>query len=663
MKLFIAEKPSLGRAIVDALPKPHKKQDGFIEASDGTIVTWCIGHLLEQAPPEDYDSKFKKWQIEHLPIIPTQWQLKPKPKTRKQLTVIKKLIGKASTLVNAGDADREGQILVDEVISYCGASKRKIDQAQRCLISDLNTAAVAKSLRNLQSNKQFVPLAVSALARARADWLYGLNMTRLCTLQGQKSGYQGVLSIGRVQTPILGLVVKRDLEIEHFTAKPFFEVIGHFQTQNGEIYQGKWQPSEACEPYMDDASRVISKPLAENVVQRITNKTAIIDKVKTDKKQQVAPLPFSLSGLQIAAAKAFGLSAKQVLDTCQSLYEKHKLITYPRSDCQYLPEEHFADVPKVAQAMAKCSDRLKKMLEQANLSQKGRAWNDKKVSAHHAIIPTANAKSVGNLTTNEQKLYGMIGRQYIAQFYPKFEYKENQIETIVAGGCFVSKQKQITQKGWKSLFESSTAKGDDKTNAKTNIESDGQEWATTDLPQVTKGQQVHCQRGELVEKMTSPPKPFNDASLLSALTGVARFVTDPAIKKLLRDTDGLGTEATRAGIIELLFKRQFLTRMGKNIIATPIGRQLIQALPDVVSQPDMTALWESQLESISQQAMGYNQFITQIEHNLMQLINDVKTVKFDGLPNSPTNRTAYKSRRPRTAAKRTYKKKRTTNPA
>ncbi|MDO6720905.1 DNA topoisomerase III [Psychrosphaera sp. 1_MG-2023] len=659
MKLFIAEKPSLGRAIVDALPKPHKKQDGFIEASDGTVVTWCIGHLLEQAQPEDYDSKFKKWQVEHLPIIPTQWQLKPKPKTRKQLTVIKKLIGKATTIVNAGDADREGQILVDEVISYCGASKRKIDQAQRCLISDLNTAAVSKSLHNLQSNKQFVPLAVSALARARADWLYGLNMTRLCTLQGQKSGYQGVLSIGRVQTPILGLVVKRDLEIEQFTAKPFYEVIGHFQTQNGEFYQGKWQPSEACEPYMDEASRVLSKPLAENVVQRITDKPAVIDKVKTDKKQQVAPLPFSLSGLQIAAAKAFGLSAKQVLDTCQSLYEKHKLITYPRSDCQYLPEEHFADVPKVAQAMAQCSDTLKKLLEKANLSQKGRAWNDKKVSAHHAIIPTANARSVGNLTSNEQKLYGMIGRQYIAQFYPKFEYKEKQIDTIVEGGCFVSKQKEITQKGWKSLFESSSP----KSNAKTNVDTDDQEWATSELPQVTVGQQVHCQRGELVEKMTSPPKPFNDASLLSALTGVARFVTDPAIKKLLRDTDGLGTEATRAGIIELLFKRQFLTRTGKNIIATPIGRQLIQALPDVVSQPDMTALWESQLESISQQSMGYKQFITQIEQNLAQLIEDVKTVKFESLPQSPANRGAYKPRRPRSAAKKTVKKKRSTKPA
>lgn len=199
MRLFIAEKPSLARALAEALPKPLKKKDGYIEATNGDIVTWCIGHLLEQASPEFYDEKYKKWVIQDLPIIPTQWQLKPKSQTKKQLTVIKKLIKQANIIINAGDVDREGQILVDEVINYCGASKSKITNAQRCLISDMNEAAVKKAVNNLKPNKDYIPLAVSALARARADWLYGLNMTRLCTLQGQKSGYQGVLSIGRVQ--------------------------------------------------------------------------------------------------------------------------------------------------------------------------------------------------------------------------------------------------------------------------------------------------------------------------------------------------------------------------------------------------------------------------------------------------------------------------------
>ncbi|MFT5852560.1 MAG: DNA topoisomerase-3 [Colwellia sp.] len=632
MKLFIAEKPSLARAIVDVLPKPHKKNDGYIEAGNGDVVTWCIGHLLEQAPPEDYDIKYKKWVVEHLPIIPEQWKLKPKPKTRKQLTVIKRLIKQADTIVNSGDVDREGQILVDEAISFSGASKSKIDNALRCLITDMNFNAVKKAVDNLKPNKNYIPLAVSALSRARADWLYGLNMTRLCTLQGQKSGYQGVLSIGRVQTPILGLVVNRDIEIENFISKPFYEVLAHITTKNGEKYQGKWKPSKACEPFMDEEKRILSKKLAENVVNRINDKPAKIEKVTQDKKQQVAPLPFSLSGLQISAAKAFGMSAKQVLDICQQLYEKHKLITYPRSDCQYLPTEHLNDVPAVTNAMSNVSEKLADMLKNADLKKRSRAWNNKKVSAHHAIIPTAKNNPTGALSNDEAKIYEIISRQYIAQFYPNFEYMDKQIDTIIDGGLFISKQKDIIKNGWKDLFPSS------------NKSKDNSEFSAIKLPNVIAGDCVHCLHGELVEKNTSPPKYFTDATILGALTGIARYVTNAEIKKLLRDTDGLGTEATRAGIIELLFKRQFLVRKGKDIRATEIGKKLITSLPVQISQPDMTALWESQLESISNKTLNYQFFIKGVEKNLQQLILEVKDIAFTDLPQSNTPRRFTKKR-------------------
>ncbi|WP_076418737.1 DNA topoisomerase III [Colwellia sp. UCD-KL20] len=637
MKLFIAEKPSLARAIIDVLPKPHKKNDGFIEAGNGDIVTWCIGHLLEQAPPEDYDEKYKKWVVEHLPIIPQQWQLKPKSKTRKQLTVIKRLIKQSDIIVNSGDVDREGQILVDEAISYCGASKTKINNALRCLISDMNFAAVKKSVNNLKPNKSYIPLATSALARARADWLYGLNMTRLCTLQGQKSGYQGVLSIGRVQTPILGLVVNRDIEIDNFISKPFYEVLADIATNNGEKLQGKWQPSKACEPYMDEEKRVLSKELALNVVNRITNQPGKITKVTQDKKQQQAPLLFSLSGLQIAAAKAFGMTAKQVLDTCQNLYEKHKLITYPRSDCQYLPVEHLNDVTAVTSAISQVSNKLAPMLKSADLKKKSRVWNDKKVSAHHAIIPTAKNKPTGVLTPHEEKIYELVARQYIAQFYPNFEYVDKQIDTVISGGLFISKQKDIVKNGWKDLFPS--------INKNKDTHSQDKEFSATQLPNVKVGDTIHCLQGNLIEKNTSPPKPFTDATILSALTGIARYVTNPDIKKALRETDGLGTEATRAGIIELLFKRQFLTRKGKEIRATEIGRKLITALPLQISQPDMTALWESQLESISTQSLNYQTFIDGVEQNLGQLINEVKNINFTGLPQSSAPRKFTRKRR------------------
>ncbi len=639
MKLYIAEKPSLARAIVEVLPKPHKKSDGYIEAGNGDIVTWCIGHLLEQAPPEDYDVKYKKWLVEHLPIIPQQWQLKPKVKTRKQLNIIKRLVKKASIIVNSGDVDREGQILVDEAISYAGASKKKIDNALRCLISDMNPSAVTKAVNNLKPNKNYLPLAVSALARARADWLYGLNMTRLCTLQGQKSGYQGVLSIGRVQTPILGLVVNRDIEIENFVSKPFYEVIAKITTNSGEQYQGKWQPSKACQPYMDEDKRVLSKKLALNVVNRIKNQSGKVLKVSQDKKNQKAPLLFSLSGLQISAAKAFGMSAKQVLDICQQLYEKHKLITYPRSDCQYLPTEHINDIPSVTHAIKSVSSKLASMLIPADLTRKSRVWNDKKVSAHHAIIPTSKASPTGKLSTDEGKIYELVARQYIAQFYPDFQYCDKQINTEISGGLFISKQKDILINGWKDLFQ------------KPSHNKDESGFSATKLPKLSVGEIVNCLNGELIEKNTTPPKHFTDATILAALTGISRYVTDINIKKSLKETDGLGTEATRAGIIELLFKRQFLVRKGKEINATDIGRKLITALPLPISQPDMTALWESQLESISNQTFNYQSFILGVEDNLKQLIGDVKNISFIGLPKAPPLKNKRKFTKKRTLKK------------
>ncbi|PKI07454.1 DNA topoisomerase III [Shewanella sp. 11B5] len=648
MILYIAEKPSLGRAIADVLPKPHKKGDGFITAANGDCVSWCIGHLLEQAEPDAYDDAFKSWKLEHLPIVPQTWKLQPKPKTRNQLTVLRKLVKQASSIINAGDPDREGQLLVDEVISYLGVKGDKLSQVQRLLISDLNPQAVKRALGQLRSNREFIPLSTSALARSRADWLYGMNMTRAYTIQGRKVGYQGVLSVGRVQTPLLGLVVRRDDEIADFKPKAFYEVLAHLLTDQQQAFTAKWQPSEACQPYMDEDGRVLAKGLAENVVARINGKPAEVTKIEAKDKRQNPPLPYSLSALQIDAAKRFGLSAKEVLDTCQSLYERHKLITYPRSDSRYLPKEQHALAPKVLDALLKGASGLIEGCESPNSKLKSKAWDDTKVDAHHAIVPTEKVANLAALSSNEAKLYQHVARQYLAQFYPAYIYAETAVEVTIAGGLFTTKARQDKALGWKQLFKRTATVNQASSNS-TSSDDDNDD-AVQSLPPLVKGQILHCQRGELLQKMTQAPKHFTDATLLGAMTGISRYVTNSEIKKILKETDGLGTEATRAGIIELLFKRGYLIRQGKSILATPVGVGLIRSLPESATTPDMTALWENSLDAISQKRLKYDAFMQPLLSQLDGLITQASS-------QLPSALQGVTSSAPKRSFKKSYKKK------
>lgn len=618
MKLYIAEKPSLGRAIADALPKPHKKQQGYIEVGNGDVVTWCIGHILESVEPDRYDEKYKKWHLDHLPIIPDKWQLKPKFKTKSQLNVIRKLVGQCHQIIHAGDPDREGQLLVDEVIDYLNVTQQKRKNMQRLLISDLNISAVKRALKQLKPNSDFIPLSVSALARSRADWLYGINLTRAYTIQGGKVGYQGVLSVGRVQTPILGLVASRDKQIKEFTSKPFYEVNAHIATKTNEQFIAKWQPSEACQPYMDDEGRVLVKSLAENVIERITSQPATVTELKQEQKKQRPPLPYNLSTLQIDAAKQFSMNAKLVLDVCQSLYEKHKLITYPRSDCRYLPLEHHQQASAILAMLSNAKIAYSEVATKANSRLKSLAFNNGKVSAHHAIVPTGRSPEKITLNSFEKNIYGLIIRQYIAQFYENYLYQHTKASLTIAGGLFTTSANVPQQLGWKVLFTRQDKNQDNKSRDKSNHQ-DADNQLT--LPKVKQGDVLHCFQGELLNKETQPPKAFTDATLLSAMTGINRFVTDKHLKAILKDTDGLGTEATRAGIIDLLFKRGFLQRQGKQIHATDVGIGLINALPIQCTTPDMTARWEATLNRIAEQQANYQNFMQPLESALKELIS------------------------------------------
>ncbi|MCK8073313.1 DNA topoisomerase III [Vibrio sp. 1CM23M] len=613
-RLIIAEKPSLGRAIAAALPNPQKKDQGFIKCGNGDVVTWCIGHLLEQVEPDAYDDRYKKWNLADLPIVPEQWQLRPRKTSSKQLTVIRKLLKDATQIVHAGDPDREGQLLVDEVIDYCKVSKAKKESMDRLLISDLNLPAVKRALSQMRSNRDFIPLSISALARSRADWLYGMNMTRAYTLLGQKAGYQGVLSVGRVQTPVLGLVVRRDEEIENFIPKDYFTLHALIPYQNnGQSFdiRARWKPSEACKPWQDEEGRVLNRKLVENVANRIANQPATVTESEQKQSKQAAPLPYSLSALQIDASKRFGMSAQQVLDTCQSLYEKHKLITYPRSDSRYLPKDHYSQRESVVDAIANNAKELQSGAQGADLSLKSKAWNDSKVDAHHAIIPTPKKSSVNGLSANEMKIYQQIARQYLMQFYPPAVFADAKLVFDIAGGVFIAKGRQLINPGWKALM------------GKTDTEEKGD--GTDAVPPLDKGSVLTCREGVIGDKKTEPPKHFTEATLLQAMTGIARFVANKDLKAILKETDGLGTEATRAGILDTLFKRQLLTRQGKSIHSSPAGRGLIHALPEDSTFPDMTAHWEHQLQGMAERNQAYQPFMQALESKIDGLMGKVKT--------------------------------------
>jgi len=637
MKLYIAEKPSLARAIAAVLPGPQKREEGYIRCGNGDLVSWCVGHLLEQAEPETYDPAYKQWRFEHLPILPDKWQLKPRPKVRSQLTALRKLTRDADQLIHAGDPDREGQLLVDEVIDYLGVPESKKRAMQRLLISDLNPSAVKRALERLRPNSEFIPLSVSALARSRADWLYGINLTRALTLQGRRVGFDGLLSVGRVQTPVLGLVVERDRAIEAFVSKPFYEVLAHLLTEEGQSFTAGWQPSEACARWQDEEGRVLSRELAQTVAARITGKEARVEEAQRKPGQQPPPLPYNLSALQIDASKAYGLSAQAVLDACQSLYEKHRAITYPRSDCRYLPQEHHREASAVIGAIRQSAKGLDKAAVGADIGIKGRAWNDAKVEAHHAIIPTAKGAREGALSSHEAQVYALIARQYLMQFYPAWRYNDTELKLRIEGGLFIARARQTQDPGWRALL------------GKTAEEA-------AELPLLSVGDSLSCERGEVVEKQTQPPKAFTDATLLAAMTGIARFVSDPDLRKVLRETDGLGTEATRAGIIELLVTRGYLYRQGKSIHSSAAGRGLIDALPERVQKPDLTAHWESSLDAMARREGRYEQFMAALQASLHDLIGQLGSTTPESLRgvDAPKKRAGTRGKRGYrvTAAKR-----------
>ena len=602
--LYIAEKPELARAIVEGLGGGIKR-NGYYECGDDR-VTWCFGHMLQLYNPEDYDPSYKKWTLDALPMFFIPWKKRPVAKSKDQFAIIVGLLREADSVCHAGDPDAEGQLLVDELLQYADYQ----NPVKRVLINDNNTEVVKKALADLRDNADFKGLSAAAEARQIGDQLYGFNMTRLYTLAARQEGYTGMLSVGRVQTPILGLVVRRDRENAGHQKIPYYMVHGVFRVGDSRFtasYQVKPADSQ------DDKGRLNHPADAEAIAGSISGKTAVIRSHEVKPGETPPPLPYNLLKLQSDASRLYGIGPDKVKDITQALREKHRLITYNRSDSQYLSDEQHVDSGRVLAAVGDMAPELKAHEGKIDSSRKSRAFDSAKVTAHHAIIPTVAVAASDRLSKEERLVYFLIARAYTAQFMPPHKWERSVTVFEIEGHTFTRSARTTIENGWRDLYS-----GDPKPDA---ADQDGEDEEVSTSPGFTIGQEADCIAGENVRKETAPKPLYTMSTLLEELTRVAQYVIDEKLRKILvaKDKDkpgehgGIGTPATRDEIIKTLFERNFLEyqKKGKKqiVVSTQTGREIYDCLPDIAKFPDMTALWHEQQLDIEHGRSGVDAFV------------------------------------------------------
>lgn len=617
-RLFIAEKPSMAEEIAKCLPGPMARKNGCFETAGG-IVTWLYGHILRMAEPGEYEERFAKWNAADLPIIPNDWILCVSKDCEKQFAVIKGLVARASEIIHAGDPDREGQLLVDEVLEFIGNKKPVL----RLLLNALDEKSVRKALGDLRDNKQFAGLKASALARQRADWMIGMNLSRAYTLAAQSVGHQVTFPIGRVKTPTLALVVRREREISKFTPVEHYGFRGTFNHANGE-FTAVWKAQD-IQAGLDPEGRLIDRNIAGDLKKRLESgsESALVTVFETKERTQAQPLPYSLSALQVAAGRDFGYSPQLVLETAQSLYEK-KLTTYPRSDCDYLPESQFTDAARILSNLCDpAQEELASWALKANSVIRSKAWNDGKITAHHAIIPTMEFCDLKKLSEAERNIYGLIARVYIAQFYPVHEFLQTNVLLKYLNEDFKASGRVVTVAGWKELF-SSDQEDEPKSEDDSGI-----------IPAMKVNDLAAFVALKSLKKTTKPPERFTEGSLLKAMKEIHRFVKNDELKKQLKNVSGIGTEATRAGIIEDLVNRKFLLVDKKKLVPTETAFALVDVLPDELTYPDTTALWEDKLKEMEIEEAGFGEFLSMQSNFVKNLCFTASTVTV-GMPKGVT---------------------------
>lgn len=596
--LVIAEKPSVGRDIGRVL-KCGKKIDGALEGSQ-YIVTWGLGHLVTLADPEHYDKKYKDWKMEDLPMLPEKMDIEVIKQTGKQYQAVKRQIYRKDVLdiVIATDAGREGELVARWILKKADNHK----PCRRLWISSVTDKAIRQGFEHLKNAKEYDNLYHAAVCRAEADWLVGLNATRALTCK-----YNAQLSCGRVQTPTLAMIAKREEEIRKFVPKSYY---GLQLQAEGVVFTWKDEKSGSY--------RSFQKERIENIQKKLSGKKLQIIKADTKVKKQGAPQLYDLTQLQREANQKFGFSAKETLNIMQRLYENHKVLTYPRTDSRYLTADVMGTIKERLQAInAGVYREFAAPLIRRELPKKPAFVNDSKVSDHHAIIPTEQAPNYIHMSNEERKIYDMVVRRFLAVMFPAYEYEESVLTGEVAGEHFYARGTRPLHMGWKAVYENQSE------------DEEEEELKRQNLPVMQKGQEFSISNIRLTEGKTKPPARFTEGTLIAAMENPVRYMEsgNKEMAKTLGETGGLGTVATRADIIEKLFSSFLLEKKGEDIYTTAKARQLLELVPEDLRKPELTAQWEMKLSKIAEGKLSDQKFMTEIRTYSTDLVKQIKTAE------------------------------------
>lgn len=605
MKLVIAEKPSVARDIAIVLGAKQKK-NGYLEGN-GYRVTWCIGHLVQLADPESYDETLKRWSLQTLPIMPEVFQHEVAASTKSQFQIVQQLIGQSNTIICATDAGREGQLIFEYVLHM--SNPPKDCSIQRLWISSMTDDAIRDGFASLKDNRQYQRLYQSARCRSEADWLVGINFTRLFTLR-----YGTKLTVGRVQTPTLALIVERQQAIDHFQAAPYYQLRGHFGTLRAMWHRG-------------NSNRVEEKAQAQKLQQELTGMSGTVTKLESGRKTEDRPLLFDLTELQREANRRFGYTAQETLSIAQSLYEKHKLITYPRTDSRYLTADMKPLIPqflkKIAAVYPESVPFIKKIASK-KLPLDKRIINDSKVSDHHAIIVTNNIHQYQpqKLTLKENNVLKLVMIRMIVSLSDKKLYDETKLEITMDNqkDLFKATGRIIIDEGWTLAEQTLTGRTGAQTAPQTDEQKDDKDEDDQQIfTDISLHQRVRLDKLNIIEKKTTPPKPYTEATLLTAMEKASREIDDKELKESMKGK-GLGTPATRAGIIEKLIGVGYVERKKKNLYPTQQGTMFIGLVPESIRQVEMTAQWELELQEICDGKGNPEQFMQEIRQYVTQVV-------------------------------------------